>query len=109
MKRLNKITFAFAMAVAYVPLGALAHEQHASATSAQADMSEGEIKKIDKETGKVTIKHGELKQFGMPGMTMVFKAKSAALLENVKEGDKVHFVAEKVNGVLTVTSIEVAN
>lgn len=108
MKRLNKVVFALAMAVSYASMGSLAHAQQTSATAAQTEMSEGEIKKIDIDAGKLTIKHGELKNLGMPGMTMVFKAKDPAMLEKVKEGDKVRFVAEKVSGALTVTSIEAA-
>lgn len=76
---------------------------------AQTALSDGEIKKVDKAAGKLTIKHGELKNLDMPGMTMVFKAKDAAMLDSVKEGDKVRFTAEKVGGALTVTTIETAN
>lgn len=66
----------------------------------------GEVKKIDKETGKITIKHGPLANLDMPAMTMVFRVKDNAMLDQVKAGDKVGFVAEKVNGALTVTRIE---
>lgn len=107
MKHLNKIVLAAVVAFSYVSMGSIAHAQQASA-SAHAEMSDGEIKKIDHDAGKLTIKHGELKNLGMPGMTMVFKAKDAAMLDTVKEGDKVRFVAEKVGGALTVTFIEVA-
>jgi Cu(I)/Ag(I) efflux system protein CusF len=71
-----------------------------------ADMSEGEIRKVDKEAGKITIKHGPLKNLDMPAMTMIFKAKDPAMLEQVKPGDKISFVADKVNGQITVTQIE---
>jgi Cu(I)/Ag(I) efflux system periplasmic protein CusF len=71
-------------------------------------MAEGEIKKIDKETGKVTIKHGEIKNLDMPPMTMVFRMKDAAMLDKVKAGDKINFSAEKINGNFTVTEIEAA-
>lgn len=108
MKHLNKIVLAAAIAISFASVGPVAHAEQASATAAQTEMSVGEIKKIDKDAGKLTIKHGELKNLGMPGMTMVFKAKDAAMLEKVKEGDKVRFVAEKVGGALTVTSIEAA-
>jgi len=109
MKNLNKIVLAAAMAISFASVGSLAHAQQVSNTAAQPEMSVGEIKKVDKDAGKLTIKHGELKNLGMPGMTMAFKAKDADMLEKVKEGDKVRFVAEKVGGVLTVTSIEAAN
>lgn len=71
-------------------------------------MTEGEVKKVDKESGKVTIKHGEIKNLDMPGMTMVFRMKDAAMLEKVKVGDKINFSADKINGNFTVTEFEVA-
>lgn len=74
-----------------------------------ADMTEGEVRKIDKEQGKITLKHGEIKNLDMPGMTMVFKVKDAAMLDKVKEGDKVGFTAEKIGGAFTVTGIEAKN
>lgn len=75
--------------------------------TSSAPSTEGEIKKIDKEAGKVTIKHGPLTNLGMPGMTMAFKVANVALLDQVKQGDKVNFVADKVNGQLTVTQMTV--
>ncbi|WP_247869589.1 copper-binding protein [Herbaspirillum sp. ST 5-3] len=71
-------------------------------------MSSGEVKKIDKDAGKITIKHGPLANLGMPAMTMVFKVKDPAMLDQVKAGDEIGFVAEKVNGALTVTKLEPA-
>lgn len=75
-------------------------------SSANDQMSEGEIRKVDKDAKKVTIKHGELKNLDMPPMTMVFQVKDASILDKVKQGDKVNFVAEKVGGQFTVTQIE---
>lgn len=77
----------------------------AASSSAEA-MTDGEIKKVDKGAGKLTIKHGELKNLGMPAMTMVFKVKDPSMLESVKTGDKVSFVAEKVGSQFTVTQLE---
>ena len=73
-----------------------------------AGMSEGEVRKINKDTNKITLKHGELKNLDMPAMTMVFQVKDAALLDKVKVGDKVKFKAEKVAGGIAVTEIELA-
>ena len=70
-------------------------------------MSDGEIKKVDKDTGRLTIKHGPLENLGMQGMTMLFGVKDAAMLDAVKAGDKVKFAAEKVGGRLVVTQIEI--
>ncbi len=71
-----------------------------------SQMVDGEVKKVNKEAGKITIRHGELKNLGMPAMTMVFRAKDPAMLDQVKAGDKVKFVAEKVAGAITVVKLE---
>ncbi|MBX9906113.1 MAG: copper-binding protein [Burkholderiales bacterium] len=73
-----------------------------------ASMTEGEVRKIDKETKKITLKHGNIKNLDMPGMTMVFQVKDIALLDKVKAGDKVMFTAEKANGAIVITAIEAA-
>ena len=73
-----------------------------------SSMTEGEVRKIDKETKKITLKHGDIKNLDMPGMTMVFQVKDAALLDKVKVGEKVRFTADKADGVIVVTSIEAA-
>ena len=78
----------------------------ASAPFAAGDMTDGEIRKIDKDTKKLTIKHGEIKNLDMPPMTMVFQVKDPAMLDAVKAGDKVRFSVEKIGGALTVTGIE---
>ena len=71
-----------------------------------AAATEGVIKKIDKDAGKITIKHGPISNLKMPGMTMVFRAADPAMLDQVKEGEKVKFHVEKMNGALTITKIE---
>jgi Cu(I)/Ag(I) efflux system protein CusF len=87
------------------------HSAHhpASAAAAAANMAEGEVRKVDKAAKKLTIKHGEIKNLDMPPMTMVFQVKDAALLEAVKAGDKIRFVAEKTPAGYAVTVIEAAN
>lgn len=81
---------------------------HASAKPATtlAPLSDAEVKKVDKEQGKITLKHGPIENMGMPGMTMVFRVQNAGMLDQVKAGDKVRFHAEKMNGALTVTELE---
>jgi Cu/Ag efflux protein CusF len=78
-----------------------------SGTQAGAPMSEGEVRKVDKDGGKLTIKHGPLANLEMPGMTMVFRVKDPGMLDQVKEGDKIKFVADRVNGAITVVQLEV--
>ncbi len=74
--------------------------------AAKADMTDGEIRKVDLKAKKVTIKHGVIKNLDMPGMTMVFGVKDAALLSKVKAGDKVKFSAEKSGSSIVVTDIQ---
>jgi len=69
------------------------------------DMTQGEIKKVDKDTGRLTIKHGDIKNLGMSGMTMVFATKDKAMADKVKAGDKVRLRAISENGKLIVTEI----
>ena len=81
----------------------------AASAFAQATLADGEVRKVDKSTGKITVKHGEIKNLDMPPMTMVFPVKDKALLANVKAGDKIRFAAEKdAAGEIVVTAIEAA-
>ena len=74
---------------------------------AAADMIEGEVRKVDKGAGKITLKHGEIKSLDMPPMTMVFGVKDPALLDQVKPGDKVLFKAVNEAGKFTISSLQV--
>jgi Cu(I)/Ag(I) efflux system protein CusF len=79
----------------------------AASAFAQAVLSDAEVRKVDQARGKITLKHGEIKNLDMPPMTMVFGVKDKALLANVKAGDKVRFAADKDStGNLVVTAIE---
>ena len=73
-----------------------------------ASMTEGEVRKIDKEAKKITLKHGDIKNLDMPGMTMVFVVKDKALLEKTSVGAKIQFMATNENGQMTVTDIQPA-
>ena len=74
--------------------------------AATADMTDGEVRKVDLEAKKITLKHGVIKNLDMPGMTMVFGVKDAALLSKIKAGDKVKFNAEKLGSVIVITDIQ---
>jgi len=91
-------------AVAQAPPGAPAPDAQAAPTAAA--MSDGEVRRIDKDAGKITLKHGPIPSLDMPEMTMVFRVKDPALLDQVKAGDKVRFTADKIGGQYTVVSIE---
>jgi len=77
------------------------------AQAAQGALTDGEVVKVDESAGKITIKHGPIKKLNMDdGMTMVFKASDPAMLKQVKQGDKIRFDADNVNGQFMVTKIE---
>lgn len=74
---------------------------------AQTAMSDGQVQKIDEGAGKITLKHGPIKDLDMDmPMTMVYPVKDPLLLQGLKPGDKVKFQAERVNGQITVTKIQ---
>ncbi|MCM2450841.1 copper-binding protein [Agrobacterium vitis] len=71
-----------------------------------AEFTKGTVKKVDAKAKKVTIIHEELKSLEMPAMTMVFRVKDDAMLEKLKEGANIEFVAERVEGKITVTDVK---
>lgn len=87
---------------------ATAGDVQVAAAPAAATLTAGEVRKVDLEQGKVTIKHDPIVNLDMPAMTMVFRAEKPELLKNVKVGDKIRFHAESVGGALVVTQIEAA-
>lgn len=69
-------------------------------------MTDAEVRKVDAARGKITLKHGEIKNLDMPAMSMAFAVKDPAMLSRVQPGDKVRFTADKIKGVYTLTSLE---
>ncbi len=92
-----------ALALAAAPLAASADDAHH-----KSSMTSGVVKKVDKEAAKVTIQHGRLEKLDMPAMTMVFRVKDPAMLDQVKAGDKIRFDADKVDGQFMVMKVEPA-
>lgn len=105
---------AIALLALHLPGAALAqstdhaahHPTDAKAAATAGALSEGEVRKVDMDAKKITIKHGPIANLDMPPMTMVFQVRDPAMLEQVKPGDKVRFSADKTGGAYTVTSIE---
>ena len=97
-----------------LPLAVLAqgmhagHGQAATAPAANASWTDGVVRSVHKTDGQITISHEPLVNLGMGKMTMTFRLKSPALADGVKEGSKVRFVAENVNGELTVVALQLA-
>ena len=81
-----------------------AAEQGKTATA--GDHSTAEVRKVDKDAGKLTLKHGPINNLEMPPMTMVFRVKDPSMLDKVKAGDSVSFKAEKIDGNYTVTDLK---
>ncbi|MGV3573114.1 MAG: copper-binding protein [Ramlibacter sp.] len=88
------------------PADHAAHHAQAPAQAAATELTEGEIRKVDKSAGKITVRHGEIKNLDMPPMTMVFGVSDPAMLDQVKQGDKVRFRAASQEGRYTITEIQ---
>jgi Cu/Ag efflux protein CusF len=99
---MNRIVLAFIIAMGLVTAAI------AQGRATPAEMAQGEVRRVDRDAKKITIKHGPLQALDMPPMTMVFQVRDPALLERVKAGDKVMFQAEKKGGALVVTEIQPA-
>ena len=78
----------------------------AKAAAASAAWTEGEVARVEKAAGTVTIKHGAMPKFDMPPMTMPYKVKDKAVLDQLKPGDKIRFDVDAVGGVFTVLRLE---
>ena len=72
-----------------------------------ASVSQGEVKKVDAEAGKLTIKHGELKNINMGAMTMVFEVADKAVLSQLKAGDAITFTADNTGGQLSAHDVKI--
>lgn len=78
------------------------------ASAFAAELTAGEVRKVDTEQGKITLKHEAIKSLDMPPMTMVFRAEKPELLKDLKPGDKIRFAAQSVAGGIVVTEIQPA-
>ena len=114
MKRFELLLSSLAAGL-LLPLGSDAAADHSAHHQTEVKPAEsgqsataGLVKKVDKNAGKATISHEPIENLGMPKMTMVFRVKDTAMLDQLKEGDKINFVADKVNGAFTVMRFEPA-
>ncbi len=80
--------------------------QPAPAQAATSALADGEVRKVDKDAGKLKLRHGRIENLDMPAMTMVFRVSEPTLLDGLKEGDKVRFAAVRGGGAITITRIE---
>lgn len=111
MTRLLSIAIALA-SVSVLPAWAapMNHDAHAGhgtmQASAEGSFVDGVVKKVDKAGGKVTLSHGPLTHLNMPAMTMIFRVKERSWLDRMQTGDKIRFVAEPIDGSLTIVKFE---
>ena len=110
---LASILFALSAISAAPAMAANDHAGHGAmsshhSTAAATKMVDGQVKKIDKAAGKVTLKHGPIKDLDMDAMTMVFRAGDPAMLKGLKAGARIKFDADRVNGQITVTKLQQA-
>jgi Cu(I)/Ag(I) efflux system periplasmic protein CusF len=111
MMSFSKVLVSMSIGLAAIAAGtanAATPQANSAATAPAAALTAGEIKKIDAEQGKVTIKHEAIQNLDMPAMTMVFRASNPELLKNAQVGDKIQFRAENVAGAFVVTDIKPA-
>ena len=93
---IRRVAFLALLSLALIPL---------ASWSQSDDKVSGEVRKVDRDNQKITIKHGEIKSLDMPPMTMVFTVKDPAMLEAAKPGDKVRFAVAREDGKFVVTAI----
>lgn len=107
MKHIKPVLASTAIVLLSLFSGAVtAQTSPAQTTLAKSDLTDGVVKKIDKESGKITLKHGEIKHLEMPPMTMVFVVKDKSMLDTVKAGDKVRFMVIEEKGQMRVTDLQ---
>ena len=105
VRLLGAVLIALASSLA-LPSHAQSPAAIAADKSPSADLADGEVRKVDKENRKITLKHGAIKSLDMPPMVMVFHVSDPAMLDKVQVGDKVRFAATNDAGKLTVTQIQ---
>jgi Cu(I)/Ag(I) efflux system periplasmic protein CusF len=76
--------------------------------SAQPEYTRGEVQRVNREGERVTVKHEAIRNLDMPAHTMVLRVKEPAMLDRMKPGDRIEFVAEKLNGAIVITDVKPA-
>jgi len=110
----NAILFAVSILGAALAFQASAEDSHKHdaqaaakpAAAAGAALTDGEVRKVDKAAGKVTIKHGHMPKFDMPPMTMAYRVKDKSMLDKLKPGDKIKFDVDGAGSEFTVLHLE---
>lgn len=80
----------------------------AATVSAQTGevLTAGEVRRVDKAAERITLRHERIENLDMPPMTMVFRVRDPAMLDQVKVGERIRFAAEDIKGAITLIRIE---
>ena len=106
MKRLITIAALVIASTWSFASGATTHTSAEAHAAHHSTLAEGEVRRVDAEAKKLTIRHGPIANLDMPAMTMVFQVRDSALLQHVKAGDKIRFAADKIDGAYVLTQVE---
>ncbi|KHK50952.1 hypothetical protein PI87_21980 [Ralstonia sp. A12] len=113
LKIIHAMTLSAVLSLSFVVWSGVAIAQNTSASEGQntavpagSDLIDGEVRKVDKGAGRLTIKHGPIKDLDMPSMTMVYQVEKAALLDNVQAGDNLRFRLKSEGGKFVVTEVQ---
>lgn len=100
--------FSVALASPLLQAGSPAQAQApaAAAVAPAPAKAEAEVRRVEAATGRIQLRHGYIANLDMPPMTMVFRVQNPGLLDGLKEGDRILFTAEKIDGGYVVTSVE---
>ncbi len=71
-----------------------------------SDWADGEIRRIDRENGRLTIRHGDIPSLDMPPMSMVFGVRERSWIDALKPGDRIRFKATVDQGSNKFTVVE---
>ena len=99
-------TLILALALAYLPITTHAAEDTASSRQVELPWVQAEVKKVDVAGGRITLRHGDIPNLDMPGMTMAFRVADPTMLDAVKAGDAVRVSIDKVKGQLTIVRMQ---
>lgn len=94
-----------ALVLAVIPLAPIEAEAETAAQASSLPWVTAEVKKVDAVAGRLTLKHEEISNLYMPGITMACRAADSKMLEGLKPGDAVRVVIDKVKGQFTVVRL----
>ncbi len=105
IQRLQALAVVFSV-ICTIPTVWANHHEHEAQASQTSGMIKGEVRRIDAENRKITIKHEAIPDLDMAAMTMAFRVADALSIDKLKAGDKIRFSLGKVEGKWLVVAME---